>query len=350
MRAQYLAALLLLSFCACATESETPAEDNNGNGGRPNTDNDDDDNNGGDEDAGGGNEEDDTSDNTDGGGGGRDIGGGGRDTGGGGTDTGGGGGGGGDCNADTLDEGIACQVAANDGFVDAYCDCFTEQGYDGDRAACEADQPDASAFQPDACARAALLRDEAASVANSTCYSAAVDNLAGCFAVCPPDEAAFNACFDTLNAAFDACDASLPASVTDALAECGGGPVDPPADIAEATTALQGQRNRWVSSYCACYGDSEFGSVTACNTTQTTEYDPGLSPCEQTAIATEGEAGLAFLVCLNQTFTIAESGCLECPAPGSIDYDICADPSVDINFCFNDSTPALQDALIACSR
>jgi len=50
------------------------------------------------------------------------------------------------------------------------------------------------------------------------------------------------------------------------------------------------------------------------------------------------------------TPTIAESGCLECPSPGSIEYDLCADPGVDINFCFGQATTALQDALIACSR
>jgi len=344
MRATYLAALILVSFCACSSETDTSEDSGTGTGGRPNVDND----NNNDDDNGGSTDPDEETDATatpDGGS---------RDTGGGTRDIGGGGdtnpGGGGACAADTLDEAIDCQVAANDGFVDAYCDCFTEQGYDGDRAACEADQPDASAFEPDACARAALLRDEDAAIANSACYAAAVDDLAGCFAVCPPNEETFNACFDDLNAAFDVCDASLPATVTDALAACGGGPVEPPADVSAATAALESQRDAWVASYCACYGASEFGSVGTCTTTQSGVYNPGLSACEQTAVSTQGEAGLAFLVCLGESFTIAESGCTECPASGSIEYDLCADPGVDINFCFGQATTALQDALIACSR
>jgi hypothetical protein len=344
MRATSFAALLLVSFCACSSETDTSDDPGTSNGGRPNVDNDNnnDDDNSGRTDT---QDESDASTSTDAGGS--------RDTGGtrdigGGSDTNPGGGGA--CAADTLDEAIDCQVAANDGFVDAYCDCFTEQGYDGDRAACEADQPDASAFEPDACARAALLRDEDAAIANSACYAAAVDDLAGCFAVCPPNEETFNACFDDLNAAFDVCDASLPATVTDALAACGGGPVEPPADVSAATAALESQRDAWVASYCVCYGASEFGSVGTCTTTQSGVYNPGLSACEQTAVSTQGEAGLAFLVCLGESFTIAESGCTECPASGSIEYDLCADPGVDINFCFGQATTALQDALIACSR
>ena len=87
-----------------------------------------------------------------------------------------------------------------------------------------------------------------------------------------------------------------------------------------------------------------------CTTTQQGTYNPGLSACEQTAVSAQGEAGLAFLVCLGESFTIAESGCAECSASGSIEYDLCSDPGADINFCFGQATTALQDALIACSR
>lgn len=255
------------------------------------------------------------------------------------------------CEADNLNDAIACQVAANDAFVDAFCDCFTDVGFDGDRAACEADQPDASAFQPSACVRAAMLEQEAAATTNSLCYAAAARDLAACIAVCPPDEAAFNACFDAVGAAFDDCDARVPASLAAAIDACEDGttPVEPPSSVGEASTQLARQRDAYVAQYCSCYAGSEFGDTATCVSALSSRYDPGLRPCEQDLFATLPDEALPFLACLRETFTITESACLECPAVGSIDYELCADASFDINFCFTQSAPALQDGLIACS-
>jgi hypothetical protein len=345
-----LSALLVLLLGACSAPADDTADDTSGNGGgRPVDDNDDN----GDEDAGGSDEEDSTRPGTDTGGGGTD--GGttpGRDVG---VSTDSGGGGGDDgCNATNLDAAVACQVSANEGFVEAYCDCFTDVGYAGDRAACEADQPGADAFALDGCTRAALLRDEAASIANSACYAAAVNDLEACFLVCPPDEETFDACFSTLEAAFDVCDRDLPATVTDALTACGegggGGTTDPPADVASALDALRAERDSYVTTRCGCEVGSAFPSLEACRTALTTEWDPGLSACEETAFAEDSAASLPFITCITQSFTIAESACMECPEPGSIEADLCTDLSVDLNFCFADADSALQDALIACSE
>lgn len=257
----------------------------------------------------------------------------------------------GPCDADNLDDAIACQVAANDAYVAAFCDCFTEVGFDGDRAACEAEQPDASAFEPPPCVRAAMLEQEAAATTNSLCYAAAARELAACIAVCPPDEAAFNACFDTVGAAFDDCDARVPPTLSAAIDACDdvAPPVEPPSSVGEASTQLARQRDAYVAQYCSCYAGSEFGDTATCVSALSSRYDPGLRPCEQDLFATLPDEALPFLACLRETFTITESACLECPAVGSVDYEICADASFDINFCFTQSAPALQDGLIACS-
>ena len=78
------------------------------------------------------------------------------------------------------------------------------------------------------------------------------------------------------------------------------------------------------------------------------QWDPGLSACEQAAFAANPADALLFIQCITETFLIASSACTECPLPGSIDYEICADLSVDLMFCFGDASPALQDALVAC--
>jgi hypothetical protein len=255
---------------------------------------------------------------------------------------------GGACTASTLDGAIACQVAANDLFVDGFCDCFTDVGYDGDRAACVADQPDASAFEPDTCVRAALLADEPAAVANSLCYAAAARELAACIAVCPPTEEDFDACFTTLEAAFDACDAAAPPALLAAIDACAEEPVDPPAGVEAATTALVAQRDDYVRGYCGCFGAVEFSGTAECTTSLQSRWDPGLSACEQAAFAANETAALPFLQCLTESFLIAETACIDCPARASIEYELCADPAVDIQFCFAEAAPALQDALVAC--
>ena len=133
------------------------------------------------------------------------------------------------CAATTLDEGVACQIAANDAYVAAFCDCFTASAYAGDRAACEAEQPNASDFAIPACPRAALMAYEEESTAHAVCYAAAVEELAECMAQCPGDQEAFDACTAPLGPAFDACDTLLPEPLVYALGQCEepGGPVGP---------------------------------------------------------------------------------------------------------------------------
>lgn len=258
---------------------------------------------------------------------------------------------GGGCAAGTLDEAIACQIDANDAFVAAFCDCFADAAYDGDRAACEADQPGADAFTPDACSRAALLTDEAGSVRTSLCYADAAFDLADCVATCPPDEATFEACFDAVGAAFDACDADRPVVVAEALEACtddpgtGGGGGD-----GTATSALRDQRDDYVTAYCGCAVGSEFADLATCRRTLEGRWDPGLSACEADVFEAMPEAAAPFITCITESFVIAETACMECPAPGSIEFDLCTDPAVDINFCFMDADPSLQDALLACPR
>jgi len=262
----------------------------------------------------------------------------------------------GGCAAGSINDAVACQVDANDAFVDAFCGCFTDSAYGGDRGACVADQPGADAFAPNACSRAALLTDEAGSIRTSLCYADAVYDLADCVAVCPADEAAFDACFAAVGAAFDACDVDRPAAVADALAACETDtPADPGTDpddggTAPATRGLQVQRDAYVTAYCGCAVGSEFGDLASCRTTMQGRWDPGLSACEADAFAAMPAAAAPFVTCITESFVIAETACMECPAPGSIEHDLCTDPAVDINFCFMDADPALQDALLACPR
>ncbi len=297
-------------------------------------------------DAGGGSDE---------GGGESDASQGGRDIGGGASDSGSSGttpdaSGGTACNASTLDGAINCQVVANRGFVDAYCDCLTDTVYAGDRNACVADQPTDGDFQPDACARAALMRDEAASAANSACYARAVDNLAACVRTCPADDAGYSACFSALNSAFDACDSTLPSVVTDALSACGGGEVVPPSNVAEATARLRAERDAYIGQYCSCaVSAGAYPEVATCRTEGEAQLDPGLSACEQSAFAAQPDAAVPFLSCLADTFTIGASACLECPSSSDPAFELCTDLSFDINFCFSEAPATLQDALIACS-
>lgn len=255
----------------------------------------------------------------------------------------------GDCTATTLDGAIACQAEANDEFVDGFCDCFTETAYEGDRAACVADQPDASAFTPDACVRAALLGDEPAAVTNSLCYATSVRALAACVAVCPPTEADFNACFDVLGAAFDRCDAALPAALVTSLAACDDAPIEVPEDVAAAVEQLSNRRDDYVSQYCGCYGATEFGGAAMCRTELESRWDPGFSACEQAAFNANSVAALPFVACLGESFVIAESSCIDCPSPADFEYELCSDLSIDIQFCFNEAAPDLQDALVACA-
>lgn len=267
------------------------------------------------------------------------------------------------CAAGTIDGAIDCQIAANDAFVNAFCDCFTEGAYAGDRAACVADQPGPTDFQPDACVRQAMEQSAPAAVTNSLCYADAVRELAACVAVCPETEAEFDACFTTVTTRFDDCDARVPAALSQAIDACaGGGTVAPPDDGLPPDdgpttppedadgTALRAQRDAWVATYCTCYGAMEFGDPATCRAQLAAEWDPGLSTCEREAMAAQGEAGATFGACLADTFLIAEVSCLECPMPGSIEQVLCADPGPDVQFCFLEAPPALQDALVGCTR
>jgi hypothetical protein len=258
--------------------------------------------------------------------------------------------GGGACNASSLDEAIQCQVRANRDYVDVYCDCLTDTVYEGDRAACVSEQPGDGDFQPDSCARAALMRDEAASVANSACYAAAVNQLAACVGSCPVEDAGYSACFSALNTAFDACDTALPTVVTDALSACSSGEVTPPAGVSEATVRLVRERDAYIGQYCACAAGSEYPDVATCRTALEGIYDPGLTSCEQGVFAAQEMAALPFIGCLADTYTIAATACMDCPTPIDFEYELCTDPGVDINFCFAEAPAALQDALIGCSR
>jgi hypothetical protein len=255
-----------------------------------------------------------------------------------------------DCDAATLDEALACPVVANDAFVAAFCDCFTDSArYGGDRAACEADQPGPAAFQPEACAREAMARNEAAARAQSTCQAAAIGRLAGCFEVCPPDEAAFDACFEGLFDGLAACDAALAPALADALETCEGAGVGEPAPgLDGALDALRTQRNLYVRRYCACNAAQAFPDEATCRAAGEDAFDPGLSPCERAAFEADPAAAAPFVTCLTESFLIAETACGSCPALGSIEYDLCADPGFDLRFCFQEAAPALQQALAAC--
>lgn len=265
------------------------------------------------------------------------------------------------CTADNLDAAIDCQIAANASFVDAFCDCFTDQAFAGDRAECEASQPRATDFQPDACVRRAMESHEPAAVTNSLCYASAVRELADCMAVCPADEAAFDACFDAVGVAFDTCDTRVPESLTAAITACsapadggdvGGDPTDTPQTTPpdDDGNALRAQRDAWVATYCTCYGATEFGDAATCRAQMTSTWDPGLSSCEQQVMSAGADAGTTFGACLADTFLIAEVSCLECPEFGSIEYMLCSDPGPDVQFCFLEAPPALQDGLVECSR
>lgn len=255
------------------------------------------------------------------------------------------------CDASSLDGAIDCQVLANDMFVDAFCDCYTDAGYEGDRAACESDQPGADAFQPDACVLDALLEHEAAAVSNSMCYAEAVLDLAGCFTVCPENEDAFNACFDAVGAAFDGCDTRVPTALTEAIQACDGAvspPAETPAELDAALASLRAQRSSYVDQYCGCYVGPEFPDARSCRSAVEAQWDPALTACDQSVLAANPAAAGPFVACITESFLIAESACLECPAPGMIEYELCADLSVDLNFCFSMAPPTVQDGLLRC--
>lgn len=255
------------------------------------------------------------------------------------------------CDASDLDGAIDCQIVANGMFVEAFCDCFTDVGYDGDRAACEGDQPGADAFEPDACVRAALLSNEAAAVSNSMCYADAVLDLAGCFTVCPADEDAFNRCFDAVGAAFDSCDSRVPEALSTALDACDGTvapPAETPEELEGALASLRAQRSSYVDQYCGCYVGPEFSDMRTCRSTVEAQWDPALTACDQAVLAANPAAAGPFVTCITESFLIAESACLECPVPGMLEYELCADLSVDLNFCLSTASPAVQDGLLSC--
>ena len=257
------------------------------------------------------------------------------------------------CDSSTIDGAIDCQVIANDMFVDAFCDCYTEAGYEGDRGACESEQPGAEAFQPDACTLSAMRSFEAAAVANSMCYADAVLDLAGCFSVCPADEDSFNACFDAVGAAFDTCDARVPQGLRTAIEGCSGDvapPAETPGELEGAIASLRAQRDSYVAQYCECYVGPEFADSRTCRSTVENQWDPGLSSCEQAVFASNPAASGEFVSCITETFLIAESACLECPSPGMFEYEMCADLSIDLNFCFSMAPQEIQDGLLACPR
>ena len=286
------------------------------------------------------------------------------------------------CAATTLDEGVACQIAANDAYVAAFCDCFTASAYAGDRAACEAEQPNASDFAIPACPRAALMAYEEESTAHAVCYAAAVEELAECMAQCPGDQEAFDACTAPLGPAFDACDTLLPEPLVYALGQCeepggpvgpgdgdgssgdggadgsrpddpsGSGTVSPPAadgELGSALAQLRVQRDDWVETYCTCYGAVEYGTMGACRDAMQRSWDPGLSACEAEAFGADLSAGVPFVECLRDTFLIGETACLDCPSAMSVEWSMCSDPSFDVQFCFLEAPPALQTALMACT-
>ena len=81
-----------------------------------------------------------------------------------------------------------------------------------------------------------------------------------------------------------------------------------------------------------------------------TQWDAGLSACEQAVFAADPGAAGPFVACITESFLIAEAACLECPSPGMFEYEMCADLSVDLNFCFSASPSSVQDGLLACPR
>ncbi len=262
------------------------------------------------------------------------------------------------CSSNNLDGAIACQVEANAAYVDAFCDCYTENGYDGLRGDCEADQPGADAFQPDPCTRMALLEHEAAAVSNSLCYATGATELAACFSACPESEEAFNACYDAVGAAFAECDTRVPAPLSEALQACadgadpgggGGGGSELGGEIGEAMNGLLNQRSSYVDQYCSCYVGPEFSDASTCRSTVENYWDPGLSSCEQSVFAANPSHAVPFVACIAESFVIARSACAECPSPGMFEYELCADLSIDLNFCFTDAAEPLQDALVGCS-
>jgi hypothetical protein len=256
---------------------------------------------------------------------------------------------GGLCDDADLSSAIACQVEANEGAVAAFCDCFTERGYAGDRAACEADQPSAADFEPSACVRQALLREEPAAVRHALCYATAIEGWAACLAPCPPTRESFDACVTTLDAAFAGCDAALPASVTQAVTACEGvEPGTPPADVIEATRTLRRQRDAWAATLCACPGHNGAPDAPTCRSRIAERWNPGVSPCEQGAIAEDLAAAAPFVRCVEESFLIAETACMDCPSPFEFEFDLCVDPGLDIQFCFDRADPGLQRRLLAC--
>lgn len=143
-------------------------------------------------------------------------------------------------------------------------------------------------------------------------------------------------------------DSSEPDAGAPDAAPTDSGRPDTGTDELASVTRLRDQRDAWITNYCNCYGPADFGTFTACRDAQERQWDPGLSACEQTVFESEGAAGEAFVTCITETFLIAETSCIDCPARGSIEFDLCSDPSFDIQFCFNEASPSVQDALIAC--
>jgi hypothetical protein len=206
----------------------------------------------------------------------------------------------------------------------------------------------------------AMLENEAAAVTNSLCYAAGVHELATCFSVCPENEDAFNACYDVVGATFGECDTRVPATLANALQACedgvdpgagpgDGGTTDLDGDVGDAMRGLLNQRSSYVDQYCSCYVGPEFADASTCRSTVEDYWDPGLSECEQSVFAANPSYAVPFVLCVAESFVIARSACAECPSPGDFEYELCADLSIDLNFCFIDAAAPLQDALVACA-
>lgn len=119
-------------------------------------------------------------------------------------------------------------------------------------------------------------------------------------------------------------------------------------DELASVTRLRAQRDAWITNFCNCYGPAEYGTFTACRDAMETRWDPGLSACEQAVFESAGGEGEAFVTCITETFLIAETSCIDCPDAASLEYELCSDPTIDLQFCFAESSPAVQDALVAC--
>ena len=110
------------------------------------------------------------------------------------------------------------------------------------------------------------------------------------------------------------------------------------------------QRSSYVDQYCSCYVGPEFSDAGTCRSTVENYWDPrtlGVR-AKPSSPRTQPHA-VPFVSCIAESFVIARSACIDCPSPGEFEYELCADLSIDLNFCFMEAPEPLQDALVACA-